>query len=55
MATSIPIKNNKVYLDTSVISALFDARTPERMFQIPAVVQRRYTIKNGEWRIMNRP
>jgi predicted nucleic acid-binding protein len=33
MATQIPIKNNKVYLDTSVISALFDARTPERMFQ----------------------
>jgi predicted nucleic acid-binding protein len=35
MATpiSIPVKNNKVYLDTSVISALFDTRTPERMFQ----------------------
>jgi predicted nucleic acid-binding protein len=33
MATPIPIKNNRVYLDTSVISALFDTRTPERMFQ----------------------
>lgn len=33
MATSIPIKSAKVYLDTSVISALFDTRTPERMFQ----------------------
>jgi predicted nucleic acid-binding protein len=33
MATPIPIKSSKVYLDTSVISALFDTRTPERMFQ----------------------
>jgi predicted nucleic acid-binding protein len=50
MATYTPIKNNKVYLDTSVISALFDIRTPERMFQTETAWQQleKYSVYLSE-------